>query len=280
MFLKSKYYQRIQSWVENNKKRKYPKRYFVMRLDSDDTNKNAIFSSFKLGIKPLMIFRGYLAKIASLLPPCKLQRSILRLIGLVIEKDVFIAPDLTIDIVVNGWTRFRKGSSYGLGVKCFNHLFEQNGRIIFGYIDVGEGASIGGFTGIAPGVTIGKNADIGAEVKIAPGVTIGDNAKIGPCSIIAPFVRIGEGAVVTIGSVVKESVKPYTKVSGNPAKEVPGKIKIDKRKFKLILNPNLETRNESIRFEESIQSLQLQEGGITSSTYHEFISRILDIRRT
>ena len=266
MFLKSKYYQKVQSWVENNKKRKYPKRYFVMRLEGEDANKNAIFSSFKLGIKSHMIFRGYLAKIASLLPPCGLQRFMLRLAGLVIDKDVFIAPELTIDVVLNGWTRFHKNSSIGIRVNCFNHLFEQSGRMILGYIDVREGASIGGFTTISPGVTIGKNADIGAEVKIGPGVRIGDNVKIGPGTMIAPFITIGEGAIISsVGSVVLESVKPYTKVAGNPAKEIPGKIKTNKRKLKLILNPNLETK---------------QEEEVSSSTYHEFISRILDIRRT
>ena len=201
-----------------------------MRLEGEDANKNALFSSFKLGIKSHMIFRGYIGKLASLLPPCNLQQVMLRLAGLIIDNDVFIAPEITIDVVLNGWTRLQKGSSLGIRVNFFNHLFERNGRIILGFIDVGEGALIGGFTTISPGVIIGKNADIGAEVKIGPGVKIGDNVKIGPGAMIAPFITIGEGAIVSsTGSVVLESVKPYTKVAGNPAKVIQSKIKVDKK---------------------------------------------------
>ncbi len=223
-----KYFKQIQSWENRNKLRKNPKMYTVFRLEGDDSTKNALFSSFKLGIKSHMIFRGYVGKVASLLPPCSLQHFLFKLAGLIIEKDVFIAPELTIDVVVNKWTRFRKGSSYGIGVKCFNHLFEQNGRIILGYIDIGERASLGGFVTISPGVKIGKNADIGAEVKIGPGVTIGDNVKIGPGVMIGPFVRIGEGSVITTCSVVLQNVSPFTKIQGNPGKPVPWKNRVKK----------------------------------------------------
>jgi acetyltransferase-like isoleucine patch superfamily enzyme len=213
-----KYHQQIQELKENNKRRKHPRRYFVMRLEGEDAKRNAIFSSFRLDEKSHMIFRGYISKIASLLPPSALQQFLFRLAGLVIDEDVFIAPELTIDIVLEGWTRFRRGVSVGLKVNCFNHLFEQNGKIILGYIDVGEGASIGGFTTISPGVIIGEKADIGAEVKIGPGVQIGEKAKIGPCVIISSFLTIGEGAIVRPGSVVLENVPPDTMVEGNPAK--------------------------------------------------------------
>ena len=239
IFPKGKYFMKIQSWKNKNKLRKNPRMYTVFRLEGEDATKNAIFSSFKLGIKLHMIFRGYIGKIASLLPPCSLQQCLFRLAGLIIEKDVFIAQELTIDVVVNGWTRFRKGSSYGIGVKCFNHLFEQNGRIILGYIDIGEKTSLGGFVTLTPGVKIGKNADIGAEVKIGPGVTIGDNVKIGAGVMIAPFIRIGEGAVITTCSVVLQNVSPFTKVQGNPAKPVPWKVKSRKPKMDLIVNHSL-----------------------------------------
>ena len=56
------------------------------------------------------------------------------------------------------------------------------------------------------------------------------------------------------------------------------KIKSKKRRLELILNPNFKTENELSQYEGSVQDLQVQE--ITSSTYHEFISRILDIRKT
>jgi len=245
-YKQGKYYEKIKHWHENNKKRKNPRSYFVFTLDEEDAKKNATFSTYELGIKEHMIHRGYISKIANLLPMSILKENLLKLSGVQIEENVFIAPEVTIDPVLRGWIRFRKGSSIGWGVKCFNHLFQENGRIIIGYIDIGEGASIGGFVSIAPGVTIGKKANIGAEVKIGPGVTIGNNVKIGPGSLISPFVSIGESAEVGIGSLVTESVSPYTKVQGNPAKVVENKTKNKKPKLDLIVNPNIEKSDQAI----------------------------------
>lgn len=242
-----KYYQKIRYWDKNNRKRKNPRSYYVFTLDAEDSKRNATFSTYELGIKEHMISRGYLLKIGSLLPMNQLKYNLLKLGGVQIDEDVFIAPEVTLDPVLRGWTSFRKGSSIGWGVKCFNHLFEENGKVIIGYIDIGENSSIGGFVSIAPGVTIGKKANIGAEVKIGPGVTIGDNVKIGAGSLISPFVTIGDGAEVGIGSLVTETVKPNTKVNGNPAKVISENIKNDKKpKLDLIVNPNLEKDNQAL----------------------------------
>ena len=241
-----KYYQRIRAWEKNNIKRKNPRSYFVFSLDKDNAKRNATFSTFELGIREHMIRRGYLLKIASLMPMNLIRENILKLTGVQIEEDIFIAPEVTIDPVLRGWTRFRKGASVGCGCKFFNHLFEENGRIIIGYIDIGEETSIGGFVSVSPGVTIGKKVNIGAEVKIGPGVTIGNNAKIGAGSFISPFLTIGEGAEVMMGSMVAESVPKSTKVQGNPAKIVEEKIKNKKPKLDLIINPNLDKDNQAI----------------------------------
>lgn len=245
-YKQGKYYHKIKQWHENNKKRKNPRSYLVFTLDEEDSKKNATFCTYEFGIKDHMIQRGYISKVANLLPMSILKENLLKLTGVQIEEDVFIAPEVIIDPVVRSWIRFRKGCSIGWGVKCFNHLFEENGRIIIGYIDVGEEASIGGFVSIAPGVTIGKKANIGAEVKIGPGVSIGDNVKIGACSLISPFVTIGESAEVGFGSFVAESVSPHTKVQGNPAKVINNKIKDKKPKLDLIVNPNISKDNKAI----------------------------------
>lgn len=218
-----KYYRKIKFLEQENKKRKIPRTYYVFRFDEEDCKRNALFKSFEVGIKPQMIFKGYINKINGLLPPCFLQHFLLKLLGVHVGKNVFIAPEIIADILVTGgWTTIGEGCSLGLAVKCFNHLFEEKGRVILGYIDIGENTSVGGYTTITPGVTIGKNVDIGAEVKIGPGVKIGDYAKIKAASVISSFVRIGEGAEVEIGSVVLESVPPFTRVAGNPAKIISG----------------------------------------------------------
>ena len=248
-YQQGKYYQKIRNWDKNNKKRKNPRTYYVFTLDNEDAKRNATFSTFELGIKDHMIRRGYLSKAASLLPMNNAKEMLLKLAGVQIEEDVFIAPEVIIDPVIRGWIRFCKGCSIGWGTKCFNHLFEENGKVIIGYVDIGEDASVGGFVSIAPGVSIGKKVNIGAEVKLGPGVTINNYAKIGAGSFISPFLTIGEGAEVMMGSVVTESVSPGSKVQGNPAKVVMEKIRDrseKKPKLDLIINPNLTIDNQAL----------------------------------
>ena len=238
-YKQGKYYNKIKTWDKNNKKRKTPRAYYVFTLDEEDSKRNATFSTFEFGIKEHMLHRGYLNKIASLMPMNPFKEQLLKLAGVQMEENVFVAPEVTIDPVLRGWIKLHKGCSIGWGTKLFNHLFEENGKVILGYIDIGEKVSIGGFVSISPGVTIHNKANIGAEVRIAPGVIIEKYAKIGAGSFISPFVTVGEGSEVMMGSVVTESVLPGTKVQGNPAKIIVEKIRDRKPKLDLIVNPNL-----------------------------------------
>src|SRR3989338_8271554 len=104
-----KYYQKIRTWDRNNKKRKNPRAYYVFTLDEVDAKRNATFSTFEFGIKEHMINRGYLNKIASLMPMNTIKETLMKLAGIQIEEDVFIAPEATIDPVIRGWIRLRKG---------------------------------------------------------------------------------------------------------------------------------------------------------------------------
>ena len=244
-YKQGKYYKKIKEWNRSNKKRKAPRTYYVFTLDAEDANRNATFSTYELGIKEHMITRGYLLKTASLMPMSPLKESILKLAGVQIEEDVFIAPEVTIDPVLRGWTTFKKGCSIGWGAKFFNHLFEENGKVVLGSINVGENSSIGGFVSVSPGVTIGTNVNLSAEVKIGPGVHIGNNVKIGAGAFISPFLSIGENSEVAMGSFVTKSVKANTKVQGNPAKEVIERNKTGKPKLDLIVNPNIEEASSS-----------------------------------
>ena len=244
-YTQGKYYQKIRSWDKNNKKRKNPRQYYVFTLDEKDAKRNATFSTYEFGIKQHMIGRGYLLKISSLLPVGIVKENLLKLAGVQIDENVFIAPEVTIDPVLRGWTKFHKGSSIGWGCKFFNHLFEDNGKIIIGYIDIGEEVSLGGYVTVSPGVKIGEKVNVGAEVKIGPGVTIGDHAKIGAGSFISPFLTIGQSTEIMMGSVVTESVLPYSKVQGNPAKVIEEKLKDKRPKLDLIINPKLEKDDQA-----------------------------------
>ena len=57
------------------------------------------------------------------------------------------------------------------------------------------------------------------NIQTAP-VVIGDKAWIGFNSVILKGVEIGEGAVVAAGSVVTQSIPPWTLAGGNPARKI------------------------------------------------------------
>ncbi len=63
-------------------------------------------------------------------------------------------------------------------------------------VTLGEGTTVGDFTGIGKDVTIGKNVVIYSHVFIGPKVTIGDN------SILYPGVRIYHGSVIGEGCIL------------------------------------------------------------------------------
>ena len=69
---------------------------------------------------------------------------------------------------------------------------------------------------IKPGQYLADNyfPTVVRDVKICKYAFIGLNA------VILPGVVVGEGAIVTCNSVVYQNVKPYTVVTGNPAKMV------------------------------------------------------------
>jgi len=73
---------------------------------------------------------------------------------------------------------------------------------------------------IKDGAAIGIRATIIAHFREQRGVVIEEEASIGPGAMILPKVTVGRGAVVTAGSVVTQSVPPFTVVQGNPARPI------------------------------------------------------------
>jgi acetyltransferase-like isoleucine patch superfamily enzyme len=60
-------------------------------------------------------------------------------------------------------------------------------------------------------------------------VKIGKYVFIGAQSLILPGVVIGDGAIISAGSIVKENVDMFSRVSGNPAKVIGNTKDLDKK---------------------------------------------------
>lgn len=84
-------------------------------------------------------------------------------------------------------------------------------------------------------IVVEKGAIVAQEVYICTGthdfsdpirplqtapVSIGLDSFIGARAFILPGVNVGTGAIIGACSVVTRSVKPYTSVAGNPAKDI------------------------------------------------------------
>ena len=107
------------------------------------------------------------------------------------------------------------------------------------FVEIGSDVSIAAYLHIwgHGGVTIGNRTLIASHVAItslthdadapsafgtliASPVVIGHDVWIGAHSVVLPGVTIGDGCVVAAGSVVRESVAPYSIVAGAPARIV------------------------------------------------------------
>lgn len=71
-------------------------------------------------------------------------------------------------------------------------------------------------------VWVGHWSSISGHVDLTGGVTVEDRAFLGSHATIVPGKTVGAGACVGAGSVVLQSVKPGTRVFGNPARPFEG----------------------------------------------------------
>ena len=82
---------------------------------------------------------------------------------------------------------------------------------VFAQVLVGHGSKLDDYSYVA------NNACIGADVHLMEGAYLGTN------STTLERVKLGKWCIVGIGAVVLKDVPDYTKVVGNPAKEI-GKV--------------------------------------------------------
>mgnify|MGYP003670316390 CR=1 FL=1 len=95
--------------------------------------------------------------------------------------------------------------SVGPNTEIGNHVH------IFAQSLIGHGAKLEDYSYVA------NNACIGADVVLKKGAYLGTNATT------IEFITLGEWSIVGIGSVVIRDVADYTKVVGNPSREI-GKV--------------------------------------------------------
>jgi UDP-3-O-[3-hydroxymyristoyl] glucosamine N-acyltransferase len=114
---------------------------------------------------------------------------------LVIEDDVEIGANCTIDRGALGETRIRRGAKFDNMVHVAHNC------------DIGEDVVIAAQTGISGSSTVGKGAVIAGQVGI------GDHAHVGPGVILGGQAGVFSGATVT-----NEGLKPGTVHWGTPAR--------------------------------------------------------------
>jgi UDP-3-O-[3-hydroxymyristoyl] glucosamine N-acyltransferase len=114
---------------------------------------------------------------------------------LVIEDDVEIGANCTIDRGALGETRVRRGAKFDNMVHVAHNC------------DIGEDAILVALTGISGSSTIGKGAVLAGQVGI------GDHAHVGPGVILG-----GQSGVFTGKTVTNDGLKPGTVHWGTPAR--------------------------------------------------------------
>jgi UDP-3-O-[3-hydroxymyristoyl] glucosamine N-acyltransferase len=107
--------------------------------------------------------------------------------GIVIEDDVEIGANTTVDRPAVGETR------------------------------IGAGTKIDNLVQIAHGVTIGRNVLLAAQVGVAGSVTIEDDVTLAGQVGVAGHITLGKGVIATAQTGIPNSVEPGEFISGYPA---------------------------------------------------------------
>ena len=137
------------------------------------------------------------------------------------------------ELLFDRWER-AKSLGFGEGTSIYHNSYVYGDVKVgkntwigpFTILDGGGGLEIGNFCSISAGVQIYTHDSVkwaisGGEIPYekAP-VTIHNCCHIGANSVIARGVKIGPHSIVGAGSFVRSNVRPYTIVSGVPAKMI------------------------------------------------------------
>jgi len=161
---------------------KYKGRNFIDIFYIDNKKSLKKFEKYKKSIFRVF-FNFLIISLCKYLPYSSLKKSLYRLIGIKIGKNVGICSEIRFDYTYSELIEIGDNSIIGSCAKIFAHESTRK------KIKIGK-------------TIIGKNVLVGGSSFIAAGVRIGDNSTISHCSF------------------VNKSIKPRTIVEGNPIKEL------------------------------------------------------------
>ncbi|HPS95911.1 MAG: UDP-3-O-(3-hydroxymyristoyl)glucosamine N-acyltransferase [Bacteroidales bacterium] len=119
--------------------------------------------------------------------------------NVVIEDDVEIGANTTIDRATMGSTVIRKG------VKLDNLIQIAHN------VEIGENTVIAALTGVAGSAKVGKNCQIGGQVGIAGHITVADNTRVGAqAGIMSSVKKEGETLLGSPTFDAKEYLRAYS----------------------------------------------------------------------
>jgi UDP-3-O-[3-hydroxymyristoyl] glucosamine N-acyltransferase len=124
--------------------------------------------------------------------------------NVIIEDDVEIGANTTIDCGTMGSTIIRKG------VKLDNLIMVAHN------CEIGENTVMAGHTGMAGTTKIGKNCKFAGQVGLAGHLTIGDNVQIGAQSGISKSVKDNQIILGSPAIEIKQAVRMYTVLRNLP----------------------------------------------------------------
>jgi UDP-3-O-[3-hydroxymyristoyl] glucosamine N-acyltransferase len=124
--------------------------------------------------------------------------------NVVLEDDVEIGANTTIDCGTFGSTILRKGAKIDNLVQIAHNC------------DIGENTVIAGQAGLAGTTKVGKNCKLGGQVGLAGHLTIGDNVQIGAQSGVAKSIKSNEIVLSSPAVNYKDAIKTYSIMRNMP----------------------------------------------------------------
>ena len=124
--------------------------------------------------------------------------------NVVLEDDVEIGANTTIDCGTFGSTIIRKGAKIDNLVQIAHNC------------EIGENTVIAGQTGMAGTTKVGKNCKFAGQVGLAGHLTIGDNVQIGAQSGVSKSIKNNEIVLSSPAVNYREAIKTYTIISNLP----------------------------------------------------------------